>query len=174
MNIKKTGLAALLALAVLTSMAVPAVAQSGAELADKEVTVDGETESVYLEVTNTSGDALNYTVYGIADGLSTEVDSGTISATTNDTTRQTFAVNATEYDSYRVVVTEDASDSDSESAESIEIGTTVNQVDGGGGAFAGVGGGGLINPTNGLIAVVVLAVSYLAGLWDPVKERLGA
>jgi len=174
MNIKKTGLAALLAFAVLTSMAVPAVAQSGAELADKEVTVDGDTESVYLEVTNTSGDALNYTVYGIADGLSTEVDSGTISATSNDTARQEFAVNATEYDSYRVVVTEDASDSDSESAESIEIGTTVNQVDSGGGAFAGVGGGGLINPTNGLIAVVVLAVSYLAGLWDPVKERLGA
>lgn len=174
MNIKKTGLAALLALAVLTSMAVPAVAQSGAELADKEVTVDGDTESVYLEVTNTSGDALNYTVYGIADGLSTEVDAGTISATSNDTARQEFAVNATEYDSYRVVVTEDASDSDSESAESIEIGTTVNQVDGGGGAFAGVGGGGLINPTNGLILVVVLAVSYLAGLWDPVKERLGS
>ncbi|TKX86257.1 hypothetical protein EXE43_09430 [Halorubrum sp. SS5] len=155
-------------------MVVPAVAQSGAELADKEVTVDGDTESVYLEVTNTSGDALNYTVYGIADGLSTEVDSGTISATSNDTARQEFAVNATEYDSYRVVVTEDASDSDSESAESIEIGTTVNQADGGGGAFAGVGGGGLINPTNGLILVVVLAVSYLAGLWDPVKERLGS
>ena len=174
MNIKKTGLAALLALVVLTSMAVPAVAQSGAELADKEVTVDSDTESVYLEVTNTSGDALNYTVYGIADGLSTEVDAGTISATSNDTARQEFAVNATEYDSYRVVVTEDASDSDSESAESIEIGTTVNQVDGGGGAFAGVGGGGLINPTNGLILVVVLAVSYLAGLWDPVKERLGS
>ena len=174
MNIKKTGLAALLALAVLTSMAIPAVAQSGTELADKEVTVDGDTESVYLEVTNTSGDALNYTVYGIADGLSTEVDSGTISATSNDTARQEFAANATEYDSYRVVVTEDASDSDSESAESIEIGTTVNQVDSGGGAFAGVGGSGLINPTNGLIAIVVLAVSYLAGLWDPVKERLGS
>lgn len=174
MNIKKTGLAALLAFAVLTSMAVPAVAQSGAELADKEVTVDGDTESVYLEVTNTSGDNLNYTVYGISDGLSTEVDSGTISsADENDTARQTFAVNATEYDSYRVVVTEDASDSDEESAENIEIGTTVNQS-GGGGAFAGVGGGGLINPTNGLILVVVLAVSYLAGLWDPVKERLGA
>ncbi|MFY4815198.1 hypothetical protein ACOJIV_21245 [Haloarcula sp. AONF1] len=173
MNIKKTGLAALLALAVLASMAVPAVAQSDAELADKEVTVDGETESVYLEVTNTSGDALNYTVYGIADGLSTEVDSGTISATSNDTARQTFAVNATEYDSYRVVVTEDASDSDEESAENIEIGTTVNQS-GGGGAFAGVGGSGLINPTNGLILIVVLAVSYLAGLWDPVKERLGS
>ena len=173
MNIKKTGLAALLAFAVLTSMAVPAVAQSGAELADKEVTVDGDTESVYLEVTNTSGDALNYTVYGIADGLSTEVDSGTISATSNDTARQTFAANSDEYDSYRVVVTEDASDSDEESAENIEIGTTVNQS-GGGGAFAGVGGGGLINPTNGLILVVVLAVSYLAGLWDPVKERLGS
>ena len=176
MNIKKTGLAALLALAVLTSMAVPAVAQSGVELADKSVTVDGDTESVYLEVTNTSGDALNYTVYGISDGLSTEVDAGTISSIdSNDTARQEFAVNSSEYDEYRVVVTEDASDSDSESAENIEIGTTINQVDsGGGGVFASVGGGGLITPTNGLIAFALLGTTYVAGLWDPLKERLGS
>jgi len=173
MNIKKTGLAALLALAVLTSMAVPAVAQSGAELADKEVTVNDDTESVYLEVTNSSGDALNYTVYGIADGLSTEVDAGTISATTNDTSRQTFAVNATEYDSYRVVVTEDASDSDSESAENIEIGTTVNQAsDGGGGVFGFGGGGGLFSTTNILLGGVVLVVAYTLGLLDPLKNAL--
>ena len=174
MNIKKTGLAALLAFAVLTSMAVPAVAQSGDELADKSVTVDGDTESVFLEVTNSSGDSLNYTVYGIADGLSTEVDSGQISATSNDTARQEFAVNATEYNEYRVVVTEDASDSDSESAENIEIGTTINQVDsGGGGAFAGVGGG-LFTVTNGIIAFAVFGVAYLLGFLDPIKDRLGS
>lgn len=174
MNIKKTALAGLLAFAVLSSMAVPAVAQSGAELADKEVTVDSDTESVYLEVTNTSADALNYTVYGLADGLSTEVDAGTISATSNDTTRQEFAVNATEYDSYRVVVTEDASDSDSESAENIEIGTTVNQMTGGGGGVFGFsGGGGLVTPTNGLIAVAIFGVAYVAGFLDPLKEALG-
>ena len=173
-NIKKTGLVALLAFAVLTSMAVPAVAQSGAELADKSVTVDGDTESVFLEVTNTSGDSLNYTVYGISDGLSTEVDSGQISATSNDTARQEFAVNATEYNEYRVVVTEDASDSDSESAENIEIGTTINQVDsGGGGVFAGVGGG-LFTLTNGIIAFAVFGVAYVAGFLDPLKERLGS
>ncbi|SFR31173.1 hypothetical protein [Halorubrum sodomense] len=171
MNIKKTGLAALLALAVLTSMAVPAMAQSGTELADKSVTVDGDTESVYLEVTNSSGDALNYTVYGISDGLSTQVDSGTISATANDTVRQEFAVNATEYSSYRVVVTEDASDTDSESAENIEIGTTVNQTSGGGGVFAGVGGG-LFSLRNGLIAVVIGGGAYVLGFLDPVKNRL--
>ena len=50
-NIKKTGLTALLALAVLTSMAVPAVAQSGAELTDKSVTVDGEEYAVPVEKT---------------------------------------------------------------------------------------------------------------------------
>ncbi|WP_237561606.1 hypothetical protein [Halorubrum halophilum] len=171
-NIKKTGLATLLALAVLTSMAVPAVAQSGNELADKSVTVDSDTESVYLEVTNTSGDALNYTVYGISDGLSDEVDSGTISsADENDTARQTFAVNATEYDEYRVVVTEDASDSDEESADNIEVGTTVNQAGGGGAFFAGAGGG-LLTVTNGIIAFAVFGVTYVIGLWDPVKERL--
>lgn len=173
MNIKKTGLAALLALAVLTSMAVPAVAQSGAELADKEVTVDGDTESVYLEVTNTSGDNLNYTVYGISDGLSTEVDSGTISSVDgNDTARQTFAVDSEQYDSYRVVVTEDASDSDEESADNIEIGTTVNQATGGGGVFAGVGGGGLFTPTNILIGLVVIGGAYVAGFLDPLKNAL--
>ena len=173
MNIKKAGLAALLALAVLTSMAVPAAAQSGAELADKEVTVDGETESVYLEVTNSSGDSLNYTVYGISDGLSTEVDAGTISsADENDTARQTFTVDSEQYDSYRVVVTEDASDSDEESADNIEIGTTVNQASGGGGVFAGVGGGGLFSPTNILIGLVVIGGAYVAGFLDPLKNAL--
>jgi len=173
MNIKKTALAALLALAVLTSMAVPAAAQSGAELADKEVTVNDDTESVYLEVTNTSGDALNYTVYGISDGLSTEVDSGTVSsADSNDTVRQTFAVNATEYDSYRVVVTEDASDSDEESAENIEIGTTVNQATGGGGVFGFGGGGGLFSTQNILIGGVVVVGAYALGLFDPLKDGL--
>jgi ABC-type oligopeptide transport system substrate-binding subunit len=173
MNIKKAGLAALLALAVLTSMAVPAVAQSGAELADKEVTVNGDTESVYLEVTNTSGDNLNYTVYGISDGLSTEVDAGTISSVDeNDTARQTFTVDSEKYDSYRVLVTEDASDSDTESADNIEIGTTVNQASGGGGVFAGVGGGGLFSPTNLLIGLVVIGGAYVAGFLDPLKNAL--
>ncbi|WP_193365828.1 hypothetical protein [Halorubrum distributum] len=173
MNIKKTALAALLALAVLTSMAVPAAAQSGAELADKEVTVNDDTQSVYLEVTNTSGDALNYTVYGISDGLSTEVDSGTVSSVdSNDTVRQTFAVNATEYDSYRVVVTEDASDSDSESAENIEIGTTVNQATDGGGVFGFGGGGGLFSTQNILIGGVVVVGAYALGLFDPLKDGL--
>lgn len=172
MNIKKTGLAALLVFAVLTSMAVPAAAQSGAELADREVVVDDETESVYLEVTNSSGDALDYTVYGLADGLSTEVDSGTISsADANDTARQTFAVNATEYDSYRVVVTEDPTDSDEESADDIEVGATVNQA-GGGGIFAGVGGSGLFSTQNILIGGVVAVGAYALGLLDPVKEAL--
>lgn len=173
MNIKKTGLAALLTLVVLTSMVVPAVAQSGAELADKEVTVDDDTESVYLEVTNSSGDALNYTVYGISDGLSTEVDAGTISAMSNDTARQTFAVNSTEYDSYRVLVTEDAGDSDSESAENIEIGTTVNQVMSGGGVFGFGGGGGLFTLTNILIGLGVVGVAWVAGFLDPLKNAMG-
>jgi hypothetical protein len=173
MNIKKTGLAALLVFAVLTSMAVPAAAQSGAELADREVVVDDETESVYLEVTNTSGDALDYTVYGLADGLSTEVDSGTISSMdANDTVRQTFAVNATEYDSYRVVVTEDPTDNDEESADDIEVGATVNQAGGGGGIFAGVGGSGLFSTQNILIGGVVAVGAYALGLLDPVKEAL--
>lgn len=175
MNIKKAGVAALVALALLTSMAVPAVAQSGNELADKSVSVDGDTESVYLEVTNTSGDAVNYTVYGISDGLSTEVDAGTISsADENDTARQEFAVNSSEYDEYRIVVTEDASDSDEESADNIEIGTTINQANGGGGIFGSFGGGGLFTPTNAIIAFAVFGVTYVAGLWDPIKERLGS
>jgi len=175
MNIKKVGLAALVALALLTSVAMPAVAQSGAELADKSVSVNDDTESVYLEVTNTSGDAVNYTVYGISDGLSTEVDSGTISsADENDTARQEFGVNSTAYDEYRVVVTEDPSDSDEESADNIEIGTTVNQATGGGGIFGSLGGGGLFTATNAIIAFAVFGVTYVAALWDPVKERLGS
>lgn len=174
MNIKKAGLAALVALALLTSVAMPAVAQSGFELADRSVSVNSDTESVYLEVTNTSGDAVNYTVYGISDGLSTEVDAGTISsADENDTARQEFGANATAYDEYRILVTEDASDSDEESADNIEIGTTVNQANGGG-IFGSFGGGGLFTATNAIIAFALFGVTYVAGLWDPVKERLGS
>lgn len=173
MNIKKAALAGLLAFAMLTSMAVPAVAQSGNELADREVNVDGDTQRVYLEVTNTSGDALDYTVFGISDGLSTQVDTGTISSLdSNDTARETFAVNATEYDSYRVVVTEDASDSDTESADNIEVGTTIDQATGGGGVFGLGGGGGLFSATNILIGGVVLVGAYSLGLLDPLEERL--
>ncbi|KOX93221.1 hypothetical protein AMS69_10160 [Haloarcula rubripromontorii] len=140
-------------------------------MADKTVAVDNQTQQVYLEVTNTSGQSIDYTVYGVSDGITTKVDSGQVSAAANQTSEQTFAVDSSEYDSYRIVVEEDDTDSDSESAESIEIGKIVQQSSGGGGIFGG-GGDGLLTPMNILIAALLAAAAFLLGLFDPIKRRI--
>jgi len=164
----------LLALMVVLSAGVGVVAAAN-ELADQTVDVNQDTQEVYLEVENTSSDNLNYTVYGIDEGITTEVDSGTISAAENDTTRKSWSVDADTYDQYRITVEENGSDSDNETADNIEIGTTVNQVssdsDGGGPIFGG-GGGGLITPMNGFIALLIVAAAFLLGLFDPIKRRI--
>ena len=164
----------LLALMVVLSAGVGVVAAAN-ELADQTVDVNQHTQEVYLEVENTSSDNLNYTVYGIDEGITTEVDSGTISAAENDTTRKSWSVDADTYDQYRITVEENGSDSDNETADNIEIGTTVNQVssdsDGGGPIFGG-GGGGLITPMNGFIALLIVAAAFLLGLFDPIKRRI--
>ncbi|SHG78094.1 hypothetical protein [Halobaculum gomorrense] len=165
---------ALLAGLLLLSVAAGGVV-AATELADKTVSVNDDTERVYLEVTNTSSENLNYTVYGIADGITTQEYSGQISAAANDTTRKEFAVNATTYDSYRVVVTENANLSGNETAETIEIGTTVSQSatnDSSGGAIFGGGGGGLLTPLNILLGVLAVAAGWLVGLFDPIKKRI--
>jgi hypothetical protein len=159
------------AAAQTTDTATPTETSTSDTLADKTVAVDNQTQQVYLEVTNTSGQSLDYTVYGVSDGITTQVDSGTISAASGETTEQTFAVDASEYEDYRIVVEEDSSDSDSESAESIEIGKIVQQESGGGGIFGG-GGDGLLTPMNILIVVLLAGVAFLLGLFDPLKQRI--
>ena len=159
------------AAAATTETATPTETSTSDTLADKTVAVDNQTQQVYLEVTNTSGQSLDYTVYGVSDGITTQVDSGTVSAASGETTEQTFAVDSSEYGEYRVVVEEDSSDSDSESAESIEIGKIVQQSSGGGGIFGG-GGDGLLTPMNILIAVLLAAAAFLLGLFDPLKQRI--
>jgi len=173
-NSRKNKLTVLmLAIVGLSLVAVGgAVAQSGDQLADETVPIDNDTEEVYLEVTNTSGDNVNYTVYGVdSEGITTEVDAGQISAGENDTTQQTFAADASAYSSYRFVVTEDSSDMDQETAEAIDVGEIVTQsADGGGAMFASAGG--LFSPLNILIGLLAVAAAFLLGLFDPVKQRL--
>jgi hypothetical protein len=169
------GSLALALVAVLMVGVAPAAAGNSADtqLADKSVTVDNETQEVYLEVTNTSGQLVNYTVYGVDDGLTTQVNSGQISAAANNTTQKTFAANGTAYDSYRFTVSEDPSDNDNETVESVSVGKIVEQsADSDGGAIFGGGGGGLLTPMNVVIAILVMAVAYLIGLFDPLKERI--
>lgn len=159
------------AAAATTETATPTETSTSDTLADKTVAVDNQTQQVYLEVTNTSGQSVDYTVYGVSDGITTQVDSGQVSAADGETTEKTFAVDSSEYDSYRIVVEEDGTDSDSESAESIEIGEIVQQESGGGGIFGG-GGDGLLTPMNILIAALLGAAAFLLGLFDPIKRRI--
>ena len=139
-------------------------------LADETVAVDNQTQQVYLEVTNTSSQSVDYTVYGVSDGITTQVDSGAVSAADGETTEKTFAVDSSEYNEYRIVVEEDGTDSDSESAEAIDIGEIVQQSSGGG--IFGGGGDGLFTPMNILIAALLAAAAFLLGLFDPIKRRI--
>ncbi|RLM34096.1 MULTISPECIES: hypothetical protein [unclassified Haloarcula] len=158
------------AAAATTETATPTETSTSDTLADKTVAVDNQTQQVYLEVTNTSGQSVDYTVYGVSDGITTQVDSGQVSAADGETTEKTFAVDSSEYDSYRIVVEEDGTDSDSESAESIEIGEIVQQESGG--AIFGGGGDGLLTPMNILIAALLGAAAFVLGLFDPIKRRI--
>lgn len=171
LSLALVGLVTFSLLAVSGPVGVAAAANSDADqLADKSVSVDNSTEQVYLEVTNTSSQQVNYTVYGVEDGITTQVDSGLISAPSDDSTQQTFAVDSASYDSYRFVVTEDPRDSDNETVESVDVGEIVEQSSGGGGIFGG-GGDGLLTPMNILIAALLAAAAFLLGLFDPLKQR---
>ena len=127
-NSRKKTTAVLLASLVAASMmfmtvtaGVAAAANSDSDtLSDETVSIDNSTEEVYLEVTNSSGDNLNYTVYGVEDGITTQVDSGQISAASGETNQLTLAADSETYDAYRFVVTEDPTDGDNETAEAIE------------------------------------------------------
>lgn len=179
-NSRQKSLAVVLASLVAASMmfmtvtaGVAAAANSDSDtLTDETVSIDNSTEEVYLEVTNSSGDNLNYTVYGVEDGITTQVDSGQISAASGETNQLTLAADSGTYDAYRFVVTEDPTDSDNETAEAIEVGEIVTQSagDGGGGIFAS--SGGIVTPMNILIAVLIAAGAYLLGVFDPIKRRI--
>ncbi|WP_193569595.1 hypothetical protein [Haloarcula sp. JP-Z28] len=156
--------------AAAQTTATPTPTSTSDTLADKTVAVNNQTQQVYLEVTNTSAQSVDYTVYGVSDGITTQVDSGMVSAASGETTEKTFAVDSSEYDSYRIVVEEDGTDSDSESAESIEIGEIVQQSSGG--AIFGGGGDGIFTPMNILIAALLGAAAFLLGLFDPIKRRI--
>jgi len=173
-------LATLVGLSVVVMAAGGAVAQTtetptptsnSDQLADETVAVDNDTQEVYLKVTNTSGDQVDYVVYGVDEGITTEVNSGSISATEGNSTQTTFAADTDSYDSYRFVVNQDPDDGDNETVESVEVGEIVSQESGGGAIFAGTGGG-LVTPMNILIAVLVAAGAYLLGVFDPIKRRI--
>jgi len=161
----------LAALVGISLLAVGGAVAAGDQLADETVPIDNSTEEVYLEVTNTSGDAVDYTLYGVdSGGITTEVNAGQISATANNTTQKTFAADTSAYASYRFVVTEDASDNDNETVESVDVGEIVTQSADGGGAIL-AGSGGLLTPLNIIIGVLAVAVAFLLGLFDPLKAK---
>lgn len=170
MNDKTRGwlLAGVLAVLAVGTIGLAAGATTG-DLLTENVTVDNDTETVYLDVTNVSGGPVNVTFYGVdSDDTETQVLSKQIDAVDDNTTTTSVDANASAYEEYRIVVNEDGSDASAESIGSYEVGKTVRSS-GGGGLFAG-GGGGLLSPMNILIGSLLFGGAYVVGILDPVIE----
>ncbi len=120
--------------------AVGGVSAADVEIANDTVSVDDDTSSVYAEVdtTNNTGDA-NVTVefVPIADGNESDPITRNLTVASGETTLEEYQdVNATEYDSYRVVVTADNSTN-----TTATVGTFQKVAGGSGGG--GIGGTGI-------------------------------
>jgi hypothetical protein len=102
---------------------------------NETVTVDNSTDTVYVDLENVSNGPVNVTLIGHGDS---DVQEATTQLNSTDPAHE-FTADPSTYDSYTVEVDEDASDTDTESVETIDIGT-FQQVSGGGGGF-GLGSG---------------------------------
>ncbi|MFA9516331.1 hypothetical protein ACERIT_03795 [Halopenitus sp. H-Gu1] len=143
----------LLAAVVGALVAGGAVAIDGPTFANESVTVDNDTYSVAVTATNVTNGPVDVEVYGISNGNETLETTTTIDAVNTSTTKE-FSVNSTAYDSYRVVVSESDSVSQTQTVESLTIDTLVS----------GTGGGGFLPGTSSdqmSIAVLVLAAGAL-------------
>jgi len=120
--------------------AVGGVSAADVEIANETVSVDNDTSSVYAEINTTenTGDA-NVTVefVPIADGNESDPITRNLTVASGETTLEEYQdVNATEYDSYRVVVTADNSTN-----TTATVGTFQKVAGGSGGG--GIGGTGI-------------------------------
>jgi hypothetical protein len=137
----------------------PAVAQdSTTELANSTVSVDSSTQSVYAEVNASGISGSNVTVdvtwFGIENGTETQdhqQTGQTVSA--GQTTLFEHSPNVSAYDSYRVVVTAQTSDTNA----TANVGK-IEKVSAGGGGLPGGNVAGI--PIAG-IAVVVVGYLYI-------------
>ncbi|WP_058364897.1 hypothetical protein [Haloparvum sedimenti] len=128
-------------------------ADANGEFLNETVSVDNSTDSVYVELTNVSNGPLNVTVSGLYNGTETVVNETQIDSPTNTTVHE-WQANSSEYDGYRIVVSEDST-ATNQSVESISAGTFDETSGGGGGAGDGSG----FNKMHALVVVIVAAAA---------------
>jgi len=141
--------------------AVGGVSAADVEIANETVSVDNDTASVYAEINTTenTGDA-NVTVefIPIADGNESDPITRDLTVASGETTLEEYQdVNATEYDSYRVVVTADNSTN-----TTATVGTFQKVAGGSGGG--GIGGTGV--GVGGAAVALVVAFGLLRSRGD--------
>jgi hypothetical protein len=126
-------------------------------LLNDTVEVTNTTDTVYADVTNTTNGSVNVTFYGYnASTGNYTLESEQQVDTPSNTTRVDWVVDSAKFDSYEIYVHEDASDTETESIESVKFGSTEL---GGGGLF----GGGESSQTTLLIIGVVVVGYVLIG-----------
>ena len=119
-------------------------------LLNDTVEVTNTTDTVYADVTNTTNGPVNVTFYGYNASTGNTLESEQQVDTPSNTTRVDWVVDSAKFDSYEIYVHEDASDTETESIESVKFGSTEL---GGGGLF---GGGESSQKTLLIIGVVVV------------------
>ena len=149
-------LASLLLVVVVAAGSSAAIVASPILLNDN-VEVTNTTDTVYADVTNTTNGSVNVTFYGYnASTGNYTLESEQQVDTPSNTTRVDWVVDSAKFDSYEIYVHEDASDTETESIESVKFGSTEL---GGGGLF----GGGESSQTTLLIIGVVVVGYVLIG-----------
>ncbi|WP_255148994.1 hypothetical protein [Halorarius halobius] len=158
-TVRTVGAALLLLLSVLAVAAVP-VAGHGTgpeEVVNETVAVDNETQSVYLEVENTSANVTAH-FYHVNGSNETLVTNATLSASGDNATDlyefdEAAGLDAENYSEVKVV----AHVPENETVERTEVGV-IQKVSGGAG---GIGGTGKSITTVGVLAVVAVgAILY--------------
>ena len=153
----------LLASLLLVGAVVVVVAGSSAALVaspillNDTVEVTNTTDTVYADVTNTTNGSVNVTFYGYnASTGNYTLESEQQVDTPSNTTRVDWVVDSA--NSYEIYVHEDASDTETESIESVKFGSTEL-----GGILGGLFGGGESSQTTLLIIGVVVVGYVLIG-----------
>jgi len=155
----KTLLASLLLVGAVVVVAAGSSAALVASpiLLNDTVEVTNTTDTVYADVTNTTNGPVNVTFYGYnASTGNYMLESEQQVDTPSNTTRVDWVVDSAKFDSYEIYVHENASDTETESIESVKFGSTEI---GGGGLF----GGGESSQTTLLIIGVVVVGYVLIG-----------
>ena len=143
---------ALVALAVVGALVSGgAIAIDGPIFHEETVSVDNDTDSVAVTVTNVSNGPIDLTVSGVSNGTETVQNNTTIDATNGSTTKE-FQVNSTKYDSYYVLLEESDAVTETQTVENVSVDVLSS----------GSGGGGFIPGASQVQSITILVIAALA------------